>query len=214
MVRRLWHSKAVHICRVICRALLAVWIVGMLSEGSVRQQIPVSPASFGIYTNRWSKGHVGLEGTWVMENEKPDFPLQVSKIVCQSDQKTCVESRAEVGGTTLMVNQDVYEITRWDDHILIYGDTSGRCADYVYTVSRDTKQVSGIRTIKAGMENICPDMVKEMKLQLTNGFNVYWEMRKEAMPLMAGTAALLCILLWAGFRIRKIIKSQPPVPQS
>ena len=96
---------------------------------------------------------------------------------------------------------------------MIYGNTRAQCTDYIYTVSRDTKQVSVVRKIKAGMENVCPDTAKELKLRLTEGFPVYWEMRKEAKPVTAGIAAVISIVLWAGFRIRKMAKGQPVVSQ-
>ncbi len=144
-----------------------------------------------------------------MDNDKPAFPLQVSKIICRFNETRCVESRAEVSEDTLMVDQDSYAITRWDEHVLIY-TKSAQCVDYFYTVSRDTKQVSGIRKSKVGMEKECPDHNKELRLRLTNGFDVYWGMQQEARPVAAFVAALIAVVLWAGFRIRRIIKTQVP----
>ena len=92
--------------------------------------------------------------------------------------------------------------------MIIY-ETFYPCGQYVYTVSRDSQQVSGIRKIPAGMEKKCPEFTKEIKLRLTNGFEISQEMEKEAGPVAASMAALMYILFWAGLRIRRIIKSQP-----
>jgi hypothetical protein len=60
------------------------------------------------------------------------------------------------------------------------------------------------------MEKECPDHNKELRLRLTNGFDVYWGMQQEARPVAAFVAALIAVVLWAGFRIRRIIKTQVP----
>src|SRR5215469_5395399 len=145
-VRTIWQSKALRISGVICQALLAVVIVGILFQAYVQQQVPVGPIGVTVVTEYWAKGYVGLRGTWVIEREKQAFPLQVSKIGCRLAEKQCVESRAEISGTTLMVDQDTHEIMSWDEHTLIFGNNDA-CVNYVFTVSRDTKQVSGLRTI-------------------------------------------------------------------
>lgn len=205
-----WKSKTVRTLGTVCLALFGFVIVLFLSEGYVKQQVPAGPYGLHVFVDLWNKGYVGLEGTWVIENEKSAFPLQISSITCRAEEKKCTESRAQVSGSTLMVSQDSYEITQWNEHILIYTTTFAKCVDYVYTVSRDTKQVSGLRKLKVGMEKECPDTSKELRLRLTNGFDVYLEMQKESRPVAASVAVLIGILLWAGFHIRKIIKTQVP----
>lgn len=194
----------------ISLALLAIVIVGLLSEGYVKQKVPVSLYGYQVFVDLWNKGYVGLRGTWVMENDRPAFPLQASEINCLSSSQECIESRAEISDDMLLINQDTYEITHWDEHILIYTQ-SAQCVDYVYTVNRDTEQVSGIRKLKKGMEKACPETSKELKLRLTNGFDVYWKMQQDARPVAATIAAFVVILILAGFNIRRIVKSPRPV---
>jgi|SRR5215469_2977942 len=208
-VRTIWQSKALRISGVICQALLAVVIVGILFQAYVQQQVPVGLIGLTVFTDYWDKGYVGLRGTWVIEREKQLFPLQVSEIGCRLAEKTCVESRAEISDTTLKVEQDTHEILSWDEHTLVYGNNDAICTNYIYTVSRDTKQVSGLRTIKPGMESTCTELSKELKLRLADGFPVYWEMVSEARPVAASMAALGVILIWTVLRVRTIIKHPP-----
>jgi hypothetical protein len=210
-VEKPWQTKTGRILGILFQALLAMVVGLFLSILYIKSEVPVGPHGLHVNTNAWERGTVFLNGTWVIDNDKPAFPLQVSEIICRLDGKTCVESRAEIFGTTLMVHQDTYEIIRWDQHTLIYADDSAECMHYVYTVSRDTKQASGLRSIKPGMESTCGDVTKELKLRLTDGFKVYWAMQQEARPLALGTTALAIILLWAGFRIGRIVKSPPIV---
>ena len=207
---KLLNSKVVRILGTICLALVSMVVVGLLSESYVKHNAPVSPYGYHVFVDLWNTGYIGLQGTWIMENDKPAFPLQVSKITCSAREKSCIESRAEISGNTLIAHQDRYEITHWDERLLIYTD-SAQCVDYIYTVIRETKQVSGVRKSKKGMEKDCPDLNKEIKLRLTNGFDVYLQLQREATPRAAIVAAVIAILLWAGFQIRKILKSQPSV---
>jgi len=208
-VAQFWKSKAVKIIWTVCLALFAIVIAGMLSDAHVKQKVPVGPYGSSVFVELWSQGYVGLTGTWVIDNDKSAFPLQVSRIVCRLNDKSCTESRAEVSEDTLMVNQDSYEINRWDEHVLIYTG-SAQCVDYVYTVNRDTKQVSGIRKSKVGKEKECPVHSKELLLRLADGSDVYWEMQRETRPVAALVAACIAIVLWAGFRIRRIINTKVP----
>jgi len=210
-VKKPWQTKTGRILGILFQTVLAMLALLFLMEGYVQQKVPVSPYGLHVFTDLWDRGYVRLTGTWVIEREKQYFPLQISEIQCRSDSKTCVESRAEVSGKTLIVHQDTYEIRRWDQHILIYVEDSAQCTDSVYTVSRDTKQASGLRSLKPGMESTCSDVTEELKLRLTNGFDVYWAMQQEARPIAVSATALVIILLWAGFRIRGIVKSPPIV---
>ena len=45
------------------------------------------------------------------------------------------------------------------------------------------------------------DIEKELKLRLTDGFDVYWKLQEEARPIAINITVLLLVLLWAGFRI-------------
>lgn len=203
---RILRTKVVRIVGVILLAIVALVALVSLSESYVKHKVPVSVGGYHVYTNSWDRGYVSLRGTWVMDNSKPAFPLQVSEIVCHLDSKDCIESRAEVAGSILLVNQDRYQISQWDGRNLTY-ISNADCVDYVYSVDRITKQVSGIRTIKTGMADQCTDIEKELQLRLTDGFNVYWKLQEEARPIAINITVLLLVLLWAGFRIVRIVKS-------
>lgn len=198
--------KAARILGVIllASATLAVFITA--SESYVKDKVPVYVGGYHVYTDSWDRGYVSLEGTWVMDGSSPAFPLQKSKIVCDYERKDCMESRAMVSGSTLLVDQDSYEIAQWDARNLTYITDAG-CVNYVYSVDRITKQVSGIRTIKSGMETECKDVEKELKLRLTDGYDVYWKLQEKARPVALNVAVLVFILAWAGFRIAKIVKA-------
>jgi len=198
-------TKTLRIVGVILLAIVALVAFVGLSESYVKHKVPVSVGGYHVFTNLWDRGYVSLRGTWVMDNSKPAFPLQVSEIVCHLESKDCIESRAEVAGSTLLVNQDRYKITQWDARNLTY-ISNADCVDYVYSVDRITKQVSGIRTIKTGMADQCSDIEKELKLRLTDGFVVYWKLQEEARPIAINITVLLLVLLWAGFRIVRIVK--------
>lgn len=199
-------TKVVRIVGVVFLTIAALVTLISLSESYVKHEVPISVGGHHVNTGSWDRGYVSFRGTWVMDRSKPAYPLQVSEIVCQLERNDCIESRAEVAGSTLLVNQDRYEIARWDGHNLTYVSDAD-CVDYVYSVDRLTKQVSGIRTIKAGMEDQCPDTEKELKLRLTEGFDVYWKLQEEARPTVINITVLLLVLLWAGFRIVRIVKS-------
>ena len=150
-----------------------------------------------------------MEGTWVMENDKHAYPLNTSKIVCRLETKECTDSSARIstGGVAplLSVIGDVHEITGWDKDTLIY-QTSAQCVDYIYTVSRATKQVSGIRKAKSESSANCGDKKPEIKLRLTNGFDVYWQAEKDARPVAINVAGFILILGYGFFRVRRIAK--------
>lgn len=199
-------TKVVRIVGVILLTIAALVALVSLSESYVKHKVPVSVGGYHVFTDLWDRGYVSFQGTWVMDNSKPAYPLQVSEIVCHLESKDCIESRAEVAGSTLLVNQDRYEIAQWDARNLTY-ISDADCVDYVYSVDRITKQVSGIRTIKTGMADQCPNTEKELKLRLTDGFDVYWKLQEEARPIAINITVLLLALLWAGFRIVRIVKS-------
>lgn len=198
--------KSVRIIGVVLLGIGASAVLVTVSESYVKDNVPVLLGGHHIFTDLWDSGYVSLTGTWVMDNSAPAFPLQVSEIVCHQESKDCVESRAEVAGRTLVVSQDRYQITQWDARNLTY-ISSADCVDYVYSVDRLTKQVSGIRTIKSGMEDQCRDVEKELKLRLTDGFEVSWKLQEQARPVALNVIALVLILAWSGFRIFRIVKS-------
>lgn len=143
-----------------------------------------------------------------MDNEKHAFPLDTSTIVCRVKTKECTDSSARIhpGSTPLLkVTEDVHEITGWSKDTLIY-QTSAMCVDYVYTVSRATKQVSGIRKAKIGLNANCSDQRSELRLRLTNGWDTCWQMEKDARPVAVNVAGLILLLGFAGVLMRKIVR--------
>lgn len=202
----IFRTKAVRIVGVILLVIVALVALVTMSESYVKHKVPVSVGGYHVFTNLWDKGYVSLRGTWVMDNSKPAYPLQVSEVVCHLESRDCIESRAEVAGSTLLVKQDRYQITQWNARNLTY-ISNADCVDYVYSVDRITKQVSGIRTIKTGVADQCSDIEKELKLRLTEGFDVYWKLQEEARPIAINITVLLLVLLWAGFRIVRVVKN-------
>lgn len=201
-------TKTIRILGVIALMLATSLAAISVSEMYVRSQVPVSLYGHSIFVDLWDDGYVALEGTWVMENEKHAYPLNTSTIVCRVRTKECTDSSAKIhaGSTPLLkATEDVHEITSWNKDTLIY-QTSALCVDYVYTVSRATKQVSGIRKAKSGANPSCSDQRPEIKLRLTNGWDTYWQMEKDARPVAVNVAGLILILGLGGFWMRKIVK--------
>lgn len=70
------------------------------------------------------------EGTWVLDNEKLAYPLNVTKITCYKEISTCIEARAEImsGGDSdsLLLNTYDFPITKWDNYEII-ADAPGGC---------------------------------------------------------------------------------------
>lgn len=203
---RILRTKTARIFGIILLAIAALLALLSLSESYVKHKVPVAVIGHHVYTDGWDTGYVGLEGTWVIDNAEQAFPLQVSNIVCRSSTNTCIESLAQVSKHVLVVGQEAFEIVQWDSNLLTY-KTSANCVDYVYSINRATKQVSGIRTLRPGMESECPNVEKEFRLRLTDGYQVYRNLQEEVRPVAINIIALLLILLWAGYRIVRIVKS-------
>lgn len=207
-VKKLWHSKTLRIIGTLIQAFLAVAIVHYLSEGYILKQVPVGLIGEGSPSLRWRKENnlASFTGTWVRENGKQFYPLQISKVVCIRSEQICEESKAIIFDTALGIENAIYRITHWDDHTIIYGEEDS-CLSIIYTVSRNTKQISGVQKNRPGSEKC--DYDAEVYLRLANGSDVEQRMRQEAQPVAATRAAWTVILVWAGLRIRRIIKSQP-----
>lgn len=190
--------------------LALAFVTLVVSESYVKHQVPVLVSRLQVFVDLWDKGYVALEGTWVMDGEEQAFPLNQSKIVCRAESQTCEEAIARISNygidARLEADLERYEITSWDGNTLIYR-TGAKCVDYVYTVSRDTKQVSGIRTIKHGLESECSDLTKEIKLRLADGIDVWNQMQRDTEPVAVEVTAFLLILFWGAVRIRRIVKA-------
>jgi hypothetical protein len=200
-------SRAARIFGIFVMALSAIAILILLSEGYVKQNVPVSLNDFQVGVNTWDKGIVGLKGTWVAEESNLAIPYQSSNIICNANEKKCVESRALISDAhELSVEQHSYEITHWDEHFLTYSSAT-QCVESIYTVNRDSQQVSGI--IKPANEPLtqCAGSKQEMKLKLASGAEAYRQAQKKFRPVAFNVAGLIAILLWVGFRIQNIKKA-------
>lgn len=209
---KLLNSKFIRISNIICAMLVACIAAVALSDNYVRSQVPVSLGFGSTFVDLWDDGYVVLEGTWKIEGGKHAYPLNSSKIVCRAQSKTCIDSIARIyignGLSLLNVDEDMHEITRWDKETLIY-QSGTKCVDYFYTVSRATKQVTGMRKLKTGIEKgFCGGLDEELKLQLSKGFDVSRQMQEDARPVAVNVAALLLILAYGVFRIRRVVKEQ------
>lgn len=144
---KLLKLKAVRIAGVIFGLLLAVMAAMTLSEMYVRSKVPVSLGFSSAFVDLWDKGYVSLEGTWTIEGAGHAYPLNASTIVCRAETKTCIDSMARISqlGSTpmLTVGEDSHEVTQWDKDTLIY-QSGTECVDYFYSISRMTKQVTGV----------------------------------------------------------------------
>lgn len=203
-------SKAVRVLGVIFLMLSAAVALIVISEMYVRTKVPVSLYGQTSMVTLWDRGYASFEGTWIIEGEAHAFPLNKSTIVCRAETKQCTDSSARVqlfGQPQLDVIVDTHDIVKWDDDTLIYTTAAPQCAEYIYTASRATKQVSGIRTLKAPVDGVnCPDMKKELRLRLVNGFEVYLQMQKDARPVAFNVAALLAILAFGAVWIVRIVR--------
>lgn len=206
------NSKAMRITGVFVGFVAAIWGFIAVSESYVRSRVPVSLSHSHAFVDLWDDGYVVLEGTWVIEGSSHAYPLNTSKIVCRAETKTCIDSMARIymGSVPLLsVDEDAHEITRWDKETLIY-QSGTKCVDYVYSISRSTKQVTGVRKMKTNVEKgFCGGMEAELKLRLANGFEVYWELEKAARPVAVNVTVALLLLAYCLFRIRRIYKEKP-----
>lgn len=192
-------------------ALGSVVLIFALSEIYVRSQVPVSLFGSDVYVDSWDDGYVTFTGTWSIEGQKHAFPLNFSKVLCDASTKSCTDSQARIfdgsGTHFLDVIADTHEISRWDKETLTY-QSSARCVEYVYTVSRTTKQVTGIRKKKATNQKSCSDAGvehEELGLRLTNGHRIYQQMQETARPVAVSVAAMVFVLFYWAFRMRRVV---------
>jgi len=169
----------------------------------IKSVAPVSMPFFSLTTDdqMWNKfGYVTADGTWVME--KPDVmysPFMANKIICVKREGVCRDAEASVdahGGTSyLRVNLDEFPIIKWDDSQIIYTNNSPECVTYIYSINRETKQVTGIRKPRpnANLES-CKDIEKnEIKLKLVSGFDVWQEQISEHTNVFLNVFILILI---------------------
>lgn len=164
---------------------------------------PVSLPSFYVTTDNflWDRGYVTARGTWVMDApDKMANPIRTSKIVCVLRDRVCRESIAEITNyfsRSLNLEMDLHDILRWDPDQIAYQNDSSVCNIYYYYINRVTKQVTGVRKPKKDSpKDVCSESDKrEIKLNLVNGFDIYWDARQKSMSSFARLTPLILSLL-------------------
>lgn len=186
---------------LILAGVLSGWVTYILYVEN--EVAPVSLPGFYVTTDNflWERGYVTAKGTWVMElPDKMANPMRTSNIVCIQRDRICRESTAEITSyyaKALNLEQDIHEISRWDSEQISYINDSSICNVYYYYINRVTKQVTGIRKQKKDApKDGCADLDKhDIKLNLVNGFDVYWAARQNAMSSLARVAPIVFFLL-------------------
>lgn len=181
--------------------LLSGWVTYILYVEN--EAAPVSLPRFYVTTDNylWDRGYVTASGTWVMEApDKMANPMRTSKIVCILRDRVCRESTAEITNyysKLLNLEFDVHDILKWDADQIAYTNDSSICNVYYYYINRVTKQVTGVRKPKNNApKDTCDHSDKhEIKLNLANGFDIYWDARQKSMSPFLRLAPLAIFLL-------------------
>lgn len=209
---RILKWKSIRITGVVIAMLAALVVLMSVSEMYTQSKVPVSPTIQHIYVDLWEEGYVSARGTWIAEgDEKLHDPLNLSQVVCRAESKQCTDSRASVtsvfGGTPhLYINEDVHEITSWTNDTLVY-KSGTPCVEYVYTLSRASKQLTGARTLKPGAESSrCGGLTPRLAVRMGEGYKEYLRLLSEARPVALNIVLVLLILLIGTRRIWRIAK--------
>ncbi len=191
-------------------AIVAWHIIG------VERKVPVSLPLSHFFFDYWDRGYVNVTGTWSSDT-KLDSPLQTSSIECEKTTMRCEDVTAKFSDfftPQLDVLEDSYEVTRWDDQFLTY-HKNFECVSYKYTIDRANKTATGIREKLATAAPNCSYVQEdEINLILRPGFDVYWELRQEAirdnLPARYFTCYLwivFCFYYWRRSRINIAVKT-------
>lgn len=195
----------------LCGAMLAV----LVGDAVVRSRVPASLPSGTVYVGDWSNGWVLMQGTWMIEGDvqaKP--PLQASEISCRRHTGFCLVATAKLAEGRLQLESDNYPILRWNDDTLVFGSSADaihvpNCVDYVFTVSRGTRQVAGVRRMKANAVNdaSCKQFNSELRLRLSDSYDAWWRLREEARPETLLYLMLGFVLSLGLYGIWRIVRS-------
>jgi hypothetical protein len=127
-----------------------------------------------LFTKFWDS-YITASGTWVFEDgTEQGMPLQKSKIVCSRDKGICSVATTRVGvGGQLQVDNDIYEIERWDNNELVTKPLDFMCVRYVLRINRLQKTVKLFRTT-ISYEDTCKGVEKrDYTLKLVDSFEVW-----------------------------------------
>lgn len=204
--------KTTRITGVVIATLTVLIVLLSISEMYTQSKVPVSPTLRHIFVDLWDKGYVSATGTWIAEgSDDLHDRINMSQVVCHADRKECTDSRASVnsinsGTPHLHINQDVHQITSWSDEMLVY-KSGTPCVEYVYTLSRATKQLTGARTLRPGADpGQCGGLAPRLAVRMGEGNKEYWSSLNEARPVALNITALVLVLLIAARRVWRIVK--------
>jgi hypothetical protein len=168
-----------------------VAITNSAIDDATKVRLPTGPI---VYTDAWDRGFVSAEGTFVIENDRQAFPLQITKMHCYRDEKACTVAMAEVGFyDTLYLELSTHAVSLWNS-TTIHVRTDTSCVEYVYTIDRANKRVLGTRSKKQGVTSCDLIDSKPLTLTLANGFDVWHKLNKEA-------EATYSPYMWAGLTL-------------
>ena len=153
----------------------------------VATQVPVGlpPTAMVIKTGG---NLVRATGTWtrsgLSESNALAYPLQTSIIDCNRAEGKCIEARASVSNTLLDAETIVYDIESWSDKVVVMRNDS-YCAEEVYTIDVNANAVNGAGKRVRKDVDMCKMRAGDEEnwtYRLSDGFPVYWELRKNARP--------------------------------
>ena len=209
MVRKVLLSIGVLLISLFLMILFAL-VIGLI----MKSKVPVVIMGSSVYTDSWDNGSVIAEGTWenayksfANNDNAYDIKLQVSKIACWRDTNQCNEAVALVSGTALLADLKHFDIERWDDKFIIYTHRQ-LCLSDIYTISRDTKQVSVVTSINKDAESIANckgiENAEDDIKRLVDGYSVYRKLEDEARPTWLVILGILVSLGFFGYSLKKI----------
>ena len=182
-----WKKLFVVFCAVASLAAVLLCVTTILNL-YVDTKVPVALSPFKDVT-KGGDDFVTVAGTWTRTDLTDDMianPLQASKIECRKQERKCVEAKAYVTGNLMLSDLATYDIRSWTADSIVFVD-EGDCSVTVYTIDLNTQTVSGAGHL-TNQDTISCKMNFKSKdnwsFILTNGFNVYWEQRKNARPLL------------------------------
>jgi hypothetical protein len=182
-----WKKLLVVFCAFASLAAILLCVMTVLNL-YVDTKVPVALSTFKDVT-KVGDDYVTAEGTWTRTDLTDDTianPLQTSKIECMKQEGKCVEAKAYVTGNLLVPDIERYDIRSWTGDSVVFVD-EGDCSVTVYTIDLNTQTVSGAGHLTNQDTIPCKMNFKSKdnwSLLLTNGFNVYWEQRKNARSVL------------------------------
>jgi hypothetical protein len=160
---------------------IGIWIfASFVSAAVLKHRVPVRVPVFSDAYAR-SNTFASMKGTWVIEGEKQDFPLQTSSIICSAKTNHCTAATAIVRfGEELVLELDQYEIVEWTESRIVFVDDRPGCIRSSFTVDLWKKLVTELRERRAIPG--CEKHPESLRLEMVSGWRVNRELEKDAMP--------------------------------